>query len=201
MAKFLMDMDPNEPSRPLRDGEWIKKTYKALASEISLIYHNWTRSGSQAGDATTVEGVNEWVLNFAGRAQQHVMYAILVLDSMTMQHLGKALPVGGRDSGVLGEESSVSTPSPFNARKRQLATERKRKQRAKMKRTLNVDDDVEVIGTTAMADALNTQTKMEGLKALLGVVKEGTPEHDHVIKALLKASGIVIVDGDDSLKQ
>jgi hypothetical protein len=135
------------------------------------------------------------------------MYAILALDSMTMQHLGKALPVGGRDSGVLGEEgSSVSTPSPFNARKRQLATERKRKQRAKMPRTLNVDtinvdDDVEDIGTTTMADALNSQTKMEGLKALLGVVKEGTPEHDHVIKALLKASGIVIVAGDDSLKQ
>jgi hypothetical protein len=31
VAKFLMDMDPNEPARPLRDGKWVKKNIQSTS--------------------------------------------------------------------------------------------------------------------------------------------------------------------------
>jgi hypothetical protein len=127
------------------------------------------------------------------------MYSILALDTVTMRHLGKDLPVGGRDSGVLQDDGvsvAVAPTPPSSIRKRELAAERKRLQREQQassdvkraKREIDLSTD----GGDGMAAALNNQTRMEGLKTLLGVLPKDTPEYASVLKALLDASGVVV---------
>ena len=41
-----------------------------------------------------------------------------------------------------------------------------------------------------MADALEKQTQMEGLKLLFTVLEKGTPEYNNAVDALMTASGV-----------
>ena len=82
----------------MRDGDWLKGEWKKLVSQVSLCWDRFTRSGSQNGDATSSQGIEEWVLNFAHSFNQPVQYAILALDMVTMRNLGKVIPGGGRDA-------------------------------------------------------------------------------------------------------
>ena len=73
----LLDLNPNESNRPLRDGEWIRKNYQSLSSEISLIWDKFKRSGEQNGDLHSKVGIDDWVLNFATASTQTVKYSCL----------------------------------------------------------------------------------------------------------------------------
>jgi hypothetical protein len=164
-----------------------------------------SKSESQAGDATTIEGVNECVLNFATRMGQASMYAILVVDSVTMQHLGKELPAGEYDSGVIGggvEVANFCTPRRQGSAagiKQEMANSRKRRQReresegkrARLEPRAVIDTEESV-----MATAMNNKTRMEGLKALLSVLPAGSAEYKKLVKAMMAASGVSLGDND-----
>jgi hypothetical protein len=133
------------------------------------------------------------------------MYAILVVDSVTMQHLGKELPAGGCDSGVIGggvEAANFCTPRRQGsaAGKREMANSRKRRQREREiqeKRARLEPRSVIDTEESVMATAMNNQTRMEGLKALLSVLPAGSAEFKKVVKAMMAASGVSLGDNDD----
>jgi hypothetical protein len=102
VLNLLGTLDPNEHDRPLRDGKWLKTHYSQMRTEISQIAENFGRSGNQGGCATSSNGIEDWVINFAAgqatKGGQHMQYAILVVDVTNIAALGKVLPYG-RDSG------------------------------------------------------------------------------------------------------
>ena len=50
-----------------------------------------------------------------------------------------------------------------------------------------------------MADALEKQTQMEGLKLLFTVLEKGTPEYNNAVEALMTASGVFKRNRDELL--
>ena len=51
------------------------------------------------------------MFQFAGSMSQPIMYAILVLDLVTLQHLGKKLLVSGKDSVFFSVDENDSSSS------------------------------------------------------------------------------------------
>ena len=101
VAQVLYDIDPNQRERPYRSGEWIKKQFADLRTRVQVIWHNYSRSGNQAGDVESKEGIDDWVHNFC-RGGQVLQYAILVWDKSILSGLGRLMPEGtGYDSGII----------------------------------------------------------------------------------------------------
>ena len=107
LMRLLCDLDPNQPVRPMRTAEWIKKQWTSINHNISLIWHDYTKSGLQNGDPSTKEGIANWVHNFASKYTEVEQYSILVLEKWQLDGLGKKQASSAcRDSGVTGEDGS-----------------------------------------------------------------------------------------------
>lgn len=140
VATALYDIDPNQRERPNRNGDWIKKHYSELKTKVTQVWHNFSRSGQQAGDCESKEGIDDWVQNFCS-GQQVLQYAILVWDKSVISSLGKKLPSGtGMDSGILDaegneiQESSTKTPKTPSVQSVKRA-ERRQAQKRKLAET------------------------------------------------------------------
>lgn len=80
----------------------MKKTWTALKPILCRLWSNFTRSGEQKGDSTSLLGRDEWVFKFAKSEADDIKYAIYALDKGDFDNMGKHLPPGtGRDTGLL----------------------------------------------------------------------------------------------------
>jgi len=109
--------------RPVRDGGWLRDTYKYLKGRISLIFINRHDSGNQDAE----NEYDEWY-KFACRFNEEIMiYAIAVIPGPLMDQLGRALPLeaqkdtGAYDTNQYGVFKSLYSP-PTGRKKRDLST-------------------------------------------------------------------------------
>jgi hypothetical protein len=204
VVDLLYDLDPNEENRPSRDGAWIKATWRRICKDVSLCFERFSASGSQNGDTTTLDGVNEWVFNFAAQFDQAVMYAGLICATNTLQTLGKLLPVGGEESGVL-EEDAEDTPA---AAKRKILQRSADRQRPRAERKARVDTSVAakrkilqeappphappLAEEDAVTVAMVWQTQGEMLMKLVDTLGADDQRKTLVVNRMLQLSGITI---------
>jgi hypothetical protein len=117
LAKICYDINPTYPNRPLRDGHWLRDSYRKLKNRITPCFNNYTKSGNQAAE----NEYDEWV-NFAER-DTVVAYSRAVLTLDNMDRLGRLLPeVVQRDTGILPTDEEQE-------KKRKMAAETRKKQR------------------------------------------------------------------------
>ena len=211
IVKFLGDIDPDEPDVDPISPDLFKKMSKEFFAEVARVFDKFSRSGSQKGDVDSLDGREEWVLNFAREHDCAVMYSIYAMSVGTVRNLGKIMPqLAQRDSGLRrGEVASESNsaaagggagserPIKSKSVQRQQQREKKRKKDAE-KSDDDESDDEQVVdrtgeGLLAGAKAQEQQTILDGLKILLVSFPEG-PKRDKVLKKIAKMSGLDLDD-------
>ena len=123
LAFKCYDIDPSMPTRPLRDGGWLRTKFKELKTAITKCYARFLRSGNQ--DADNI--YDEWAL-FAD--DDVTLYSKAIMTKADMEYLGKAIPEEAQsDTGVIDENDSLEKRAErAAARKRQrLDNARRRK--------------------------------------------------------------------------
>ena len=188
------------PSDQLQTGSCVA----LMVTSSSLCFELFSASGSQNGDTTTLDGVNEWVFNFAAQFDQAVMYAGLICATNTLQTLGKLLPVGGEESGVL-EEDAEDTPA---AAKRKILQRSADRQRQRAEKKARVDTPAAAkrkilqeappphaplpAEEDAVAVAMVRQTQGEMLMKLVDTLGADDQRKTLVVNRMLQLSGITI---------
>lgn len=194
VVDLLYDLDPNEADRPTRDGAWLKDTWRKLCKEVSVCFERFASSGSQNGDTTTLDGVNEWVFNFAAQFDQAVMYAALICATNTLRTLGKLLPVGGLESGVLTSGEEV-TPVAAKRRILQRSENRKRQRAEKKARDAAARRDTEKPRGSPedpVAAAMVRQSQCDMLMKLVETLPADDPRKSLVVNRMLHLSGVAL---------
>jgi hypothetical protein len=135
------------------------------------------------------------------------MYAVLVLDPGTLNHLGKKLPEGGRESSIVGANGEdLQTPKhpQTSSTIQKRSADRQRQREAKraleyaekngtVKRQYITSTPTradESATTDPIATAMLTEAQMKGLVALLGVLPSGSAQHAAVLQRMMLLSGV-----------
>jgi hypothetical protein len=121
IGKLCYDINPTSANRPMRDGGWIRSTYRSIRPNITKALENYNKSGNQEAENI----FDEWV-NFSSHFGDDVcVYARAVLNTELLDQLGKALPSNmKRDSGDGEEVVDGTIETSAQARARQRAAKR-----------------------------------------------------------------------------
>jgi hypothetical protein len=87
LARVCYELNPCIPTRPTRDGAWLKKQWNTMRSTLTAIRQKYKASGNQ--DAS--DPYDEWV-KFAHNYGEVYCYAIAVITLGSIDELGRALP-------------------------------------------------------------------------------------------------------------
>lgn len=185
MAMHTHSINPQDETRPARDGAWCEKLWKEVRGNASRINENYRKSGNQdAENANT-----EWIA-FCDNYSDVYKYARAVLSDGHLDNMGRALPAGQqRDtaaSSVTPEERSrnlSTTPGAINRRRQ--------RQRAAELRGLSGDDTPtgsatgNVHGlTTVVASQMKEQRRLRALEFLANYEGNDPDRLDKKRKAL-----------------
>ena len=132
LATYTYNINPQDESRPKRDGAWCEKMWKEIRGSASRINENYKQSGNQDAE----NEYTEWI-KFCDNFSDVYKYFKAVVPDGTIDNLGRALPGDQqRDSGALGDTDAngkrqrglSETPGARNRR-------RQRQRRAQMNGT------------------------------------------------------------------
>jgi hypothetical protein len=111
MAVFTHSINPQDDSRPYRDGAWCEKMWKEIRGIASRINENYRRSGNQEAENPNTE----W-LEFCANYSDVYKYARAVMNDGLLDNMGRALPGNQqRDTGAL-EPDAAATALDANPR-------------------------------------------------------------------------------------
>lgn len=188
----LKDIDPAQEQAPIRDGKWIKKQMGFLRTEFYKVHSLYVLSGSQKGDNTTMDGIDEFVLNFARTSTAGVQYCVTIWDSIMCTTVSKDLGEDGEESGVLdatdesllGTGSNSKTIQPKSIKRKE---QRKRKSDTQSESnddnsvTSNLSDDGEdaiASGLQSIASSMQRDTNIRSWEAAMRLYEDRMQLYD-----------------------
>eukprot|EP01138_Halocafeteria_seosinensis_P009304 gb/GECG01009508.1/.p1 GENE.gb/GECG01009508.1/~~gb/GECG01009508.1/.p1 ORF type:complete len:297 (+),score=39.13 gb/GECG01009508.1/:1-891(+) len=178
LAPKCHDLDPNNSTRPARDGAWVRK-HSCL---IPQIFTDYRKSGQQ--DAQ--DSYAEW-LKFASNYATVYIYAIVLLPFGVMDQLGKALPEAQRrDTGKLGKRQLSNSASAVN----------KRRQRERLNKLPNKQRQ----GSSGIARKSQCSAGNTSERTRLSTILQAALEHQHRESKQERAMTFMFKHGDSDTK-
>ena len=206
IAKTCYDLNPSDSNRPIRDGSWVRDTWKNIRTELTKAGANFWRSGHQDLE----QRYDSWVAYTSAQNDQIVTYAVAALPWDLLKNLGKLLPQKlQRDTGILqlGEtfyslNTSSDSPAqtepaieatkqrdysqtPGAVKKRKLREQRR--DRGSSESSLTVDDSEESIAAV-LKEAAQQDLKFNALTQIVKLGDEN--EKAEAMKKLKELAGL-----------
>jgi hypothetical protein len=170
IANKCYDLNPNDSTRPLRDGEWVRLQMRAIKAMVTKVRAKFKLSGSQQAENL----YDEWCKYAMYEKDVIAFYVKAFMTDVTMEQLGKALPdFVQRDTGGAGQ---MGAP-PSREYSTNMAAENRRRQRlrkAALRAESNNNASVSNTGdhgtlTALLAKSIQLKSKFDSLTFLAGM--------------------------------
>lgn len=158
MADYTYTINPQDDSRPKRDGAWCEKMWKEIRGNATRINENYRKSGNQDAE----NEFTEW-LKFCDNYSDIYKYFRVVVSDGFLDNLGRALPSDQqRDTG--GDDDNDVARGRRGGRRRTLSNSpgavnrrRQRQRRAEMRNDGSPDSDSPPQGVEAISDVIGDE--------------------------------------------